>query len=261
MVLLAGALIFAASLLLLPTPPSDLTSTVFQSYRQDDGTMFVSDRMVRAPIFYGWLHAVPGSLWCVLIPLQYVRRLRAKYPAVHRWSGRLTILLSFVLSTTGLLMSPRKLIYTHPNTWHIHRLRLGPGKSGVTVLVWPTFEALSFLIGGLLAYTAYNTLYYARRRDYAKHRVWAEMCTLVGQVVPLQRVCMLPVSLAGSLTPLLSASQQKFLRVPTDVVGKAAAERAAFAWTAWTSFALIITFALHKNSELDRAYHATRKAQ
>lgn len=259
MVLLGGVLIVAASFLLLPPPPADLTSTVFQGYRQSDGEMFFSDRMDRAPIFYGWLHAVPGTIWCVSIPVQYVRRLRVKYPAVHRWSGRLTILMSFVLSATGLLMGPRKLSYTHPSIWHIHRLRLGSGQAGVTVMAWPTFEALTTIIGVLLAFTAYKTLYYARTRDYATHRVWAEMCTLIGQVVPLQRVCMLFVGLAGLIVPLLSAKQQAFFHVPTDLVGKAGAEQAAFAWTGWASFGLIMTFVLHKNAQLDRAYHA--KAQ
>jgi Predicted membrane protein (DUF2306) len=34
-------------------------------------------------------HILPAMLFMALGPLQFVRPLRAKYPALHRWSGRI----------------------------------------------------------------------------------------------------------------------------------------------------------------------------
>jgi len=50
------------------------------------------------------LHIVPGVLFMVLGPLQFVRRIRAGHPRFHRWSGRVFVASSVVIGVTGLVM-------------------------------------------------------------------------------------------------------------------------------------------------------------
>ena len=52
-----------------------------------------------------FLHIVPAALLIVMMPLQFVKRIRTQHPAWHRWSGRLLIVLGFVVGTSALVMS------------------------------------------------------------------------------------------------------------------------------------------------------------
>jgi hypothetical protein len=51
------------------------------------------------------VHILPAALLIVLMPLQFVNRIRARHIAWHRWSGRLLIGLGFVVGTSALVMS------------------------------------------------------------------------------------------------------------------------------------------------------------
>ncbi|HWZ82661.1 MAG TPA: DUF2306 domain-containing protein [Terriglobales bacterium] len=55
--------------------------------------------------FLTFLHILPAALLIVLMPLQFVKRIRTQHPAWHRWSGRLLIALGFVVGTSALVMS------------------------------------------------------------------------------------------------------------------------------------------------------------
>src|SRR5467141_1759286 len=55
-------------------------------------------------------HILPAMLFMVLGPLQFVRRLRSKYPRVHRWSGRVFLTASAVVGVTGLRLAYGKTI-------------------------------------------------------------------------------------------------------------------------------------------------------
>ena len=50
-------------------------------------------------------HVIPAMLFMILGPLQFVRSLRAKYPVVHRWSGRVFLIASAFVGITGLRMA------------------------------------------------------------------------------------------------------------------------------------------------------------
>lgn len=47
-------------------------------------------------------HVVPGGLFLLFAPLQFVRRIRTGYPAIHRWSGRALVLLALASVLPGL---------------------------------------------------------------------------------------------------------------------------------------------------------------
>src|SRR5438105_4716592 len=50
-------------------------------------------------------HIVPGSLFMMLMPLQFVRRVRDRHIGWHRWSGRLLIFLGTVVGLSALVLS------------------------------------------------------------------------------------------------------------------------------------------------------------
>jgi hypothetical protein len=105
-------------------------------------------------------------------------------------------------------------------------------------MAWPTFDLALYFLGPALAYSAYKTIALARAKRFAEHRRYAIICTAIGYVVPLQRVPMLLLPLLSFGLSCLTDEQRAFLRVPTSVVAKAEAEKAAFALTAWGASAV-----------------------
>lgn len=59
---------------------------------------FAAERMLT------FLHIIPASLLMLLIPFQFAARIRKRYPRVHRWSGRLWLVLAVVVVATALRM-------------------------------------------------------------------------------------------------------------------------------------------------------------
>jgi Predicted membrane protein (DUF2306) len=53
------------------------------------------------------LHIVPSLLFVLLVPLQFVRSLRRRYPRFHRWTGRLIMGLGVVMGISALWLSAR----------------------------------------------------------------------------------------------------------------------------------------------------------
>src|SRR5215212_9903445 len=50
------------------------------------------------------LHIIPGALFMILGPLQFVRRIRSRHLTFHRWSGRVFAASSIVIGVTALIM-------------------------------------------------------------------------------------------------------------------------------------------------------------
>ncbi len=51
------------------------------------------------------LHVVPSLLFVVLVPLQFVTSLRQRHPRLHRWTGRVIVVLGLVLGISALELS------------------------------------------------------------------------------------------------------------------------------------------------------------
>ena len=94
------------------------------------------------------LHILPAALLIVLIPLQFVSRIRTRHVAWHRWSGRLLIVLGFVVGTSALVMSYTMAIG-------------GANETGATTLFAILF--LFFLTMGF---------WNIRQRRIVRHREW-----------------------------------------------------------------------------------------
>lgn len=111
-------------------------------------------------------HVVPAMLFMVLGPLQFVRRLRAKHPRLHRWSGRVFLAASAVVGITGL------------------RLALGDTVGGLDE------KAAIFLFGTLFLIALAKALWHARRREFAQHREWMIRGFAIGLAVATIRPIM-----------------------------------------------------------------------
>ncbi len=96
------------------------------------------------------IHFAAGGLILVLGSIQFIEGLRQRYPALHRWSGRLYILSSLLASVGGLLFI------------------LAKGTIGGWVM------DLGFAGYGLLMlFAALQTFIKARNRNLEGHRAWA----------------------------------------------------------------------------------------
>jgi uncharacterized membrane protein len=111
-------------------------------------------------------HILPAMLFMVLGPLQFLRRLRSKYPQVHRWSGRIFLTASAVVGLTGLTMAWGKTI--------------GGVDEKAAITLFGTF----FLIA--LA----KALWHALRHEFWLHREWMIRGYAVGLAVATIRPIM-----------------------------------------------------------------------
>jgi uncharacterized membrane protein len=111
------------------------------------------------------MHILPAMLM-VLGPLQFVRTLRANYPQIHRWSGRIFLTTSAVVGVTGLTLAFGKTI------------------GGVDEKAAITLFGSFFLIA--LAKGLWHTL----RREFAQHREWMIRGYAIGLAVAAIRPIM-----------------------------------------------------------------------
>ena len=111
-------------------------------------------------------HIVPGMLFMVLGPLQFVRGLRSKYPQVHRWCGRIFLTASAVVGVSGLTLAYGKTI------------------GGVDE------KAAITLFGSFFLIALAKALWHALRREFAQHREWMIRGYAIGLAVATIRPIM-----------------------------------------------------------------------
>ncbi len=112
------------------------------------------------------LHVIPGMIFMVLGPLQFVRSLRAKHPGVHRWSGRIFLTASAVIGVTGLTMALRG-----------------------TIGGWDEKSAI-LLFGIFFLIALGKALWHAMHREFTQHREWMIRGYAVGLAVATIRPIM-----------------------------------------------------------------------
>ena len=94
------------------------------------------------------IHILPGALFLVLAPLQFVPNIRHKHPQIHRWTGRVLVACGLIIGISALVMS--------------YKMNIGgPNETAATTLF-----AIVFLICLLKAYR------HIRRREVGRHREW-----------------------------------------------------------------------------------------
>lgn len=96
------------------------------------------------------LHFAAGGIILVLGCIQLLKGIRTRYPAVHRWLGRLYVLSALLTAIGGLVFIFVK------------------GTIGGSIM------NVAFALYGILMFgAAVQTIRYARAGDYESHRAWA----------------------------------------------------------------------------------------
>ncbi|MFC3195184.1 DUF2306 domain-containing protein [Marinicella sediminis] len=106
--------------------------------------------------FWGNIAVIGHVLFAAIITvgglLQLIPAMRNKFPAVHRWNGRLYVVIAIVMSLSGAFM----IITRHDN------------------IIGDWFGHLTLLINGaLILICATMAFKWARQRQFSRHRVWA----------------------------------------------------------------------------------------
>lgn len=112
---------------------------------------------------FPWLtltHILPGLVFMILGPLQFNARLRSKYPALHRISGRVFVVCSLIIGITALVMSV-----------------VMPAIGGVTQATATGLFAIYFL------FALSKAFWHIRQRQVAAHRVWMVRAFATGLAV------------------------------------------------------------------------------
>ncbi len=95
-------------------------------------------------------HMILGALAMVLVPFQPIRRLRRRFPWLHRMVGRLIVFASAFVALGGLAYIATR-----------------------GTIAGPLMDVGFALYGVLMLGCAIQTLRHARGRDFARHSAWA----------------------------------------------------------------------------------------
>ena len=94
------------------------------------------------------IHILPGAVFLVLAPLQFVPSIRERHIPVHRWVGRILLVDGLIIGITALMMS--------------YKMNIGgPNETAATTLF-----AFVFLICLVKAY------WHIRHKEVVRHREW-----------------------------------------------------------------------------------------
>lgn len=109
------------------------------------------------------LHILPGALFIVLGALQFVKNIRRNFIKIHRFMGRIYILLGLIVGITAIIMG--------------FLMKFGGLAETTAVLVFSSY----FLLALLKAYK------HIRNREYDLHREWMIRGYAIGLAVATMR--------------------------------------------------------------------------
>ncbi|KAL7481713.1 hypothetical protein ACHAW6_007386 [Cyclotella cf. meneghiniana] len=134
----------------IPWMLSGIINQYFISKNYDSTLPGLDDTAAR--IFFIGAHMGLGLVCLLLYPLQFFQCIRKRYPTFHRWSGRLSLISAVFASFCGLVFICLK------------KFRLVGGiNMGIAF----------FLYGVVFGTCAAVTGYYARKREFRRHKNWA----------------------------------------------------------------------------------------
>ena len=111
------------------------------------------------------LHIVPGAVFMILGPLQFMSSIRLGHIQFHRWSGRVFILAAYIIGITSTVLS-----FTKQST------------GGLTEAVASVFFSIFFLVCVSLS------LYYILRKQVLLHREWMIRAFSLGLAISTVRL-------------------------------------------------------------------------
>ena len=119
-----------------------------------------------------WAHIIGGPLALTLAMVQLSGGVRARWPGLHRWSGRVYGLAVLVAGLAGLMLAPTS------ETSEFARMGFM-----VLAVLWLTTTAVG--------------IFHAMRGNYARHRWWMERSLALTFAAVTLRVIMAPLMASG----------------------------------------------------------------
>jgi uncharacterized membrane protein len=123
------------------------------------------------------LHVVLGGIYLALAPFQFVKRIRSRHLAYHRWAGRLLVSVGLVVGVTALFMG------------------LVIPKGG-----WPE-RAVIGLFGIVFLFALIRGFLHVRARMVALHREWMIRAFAIGLAIATARLIFFPALLITMAEP------------------------------------------------------------
>lgn len=114
------------------------------------------------------LHVVLGGVYLALAPFQFVKRIRSRHLAYHRWAGRALVSIGLVVGATALFMG-----LVIPFSGWSERVVIG-------------------LFGSLFLFALIKGFVHIRARRIALHREWMIRAFAIGLAIAMQRVIFFP---------------------------------------------------------------------
>jgi uncharacterized membrane protein len=118
------------------------------------------------------LHVIPGSIFLIFGPLQFIADIRTRWPGFHRWSGRVFILSGFTFAATALIIN----VFFPP---------FGGQFKSLAVYIFSIAQIVTLGIA----------LRAALRRSFATHRAWMIRAFAIGLAISTMRIFFIPAYL------------------------------------------------------------------
>ncbi len=110
-----------------------------------------------------FLHIIPGALFMILAPTQFIATIRENHIWFHRLSGRILVVCGFVIGITALVMS----------------FQMAIGGANET--------AATFVFAVVFLFALGKAFYHVRRREIARHREWMIRMFAIGLAIATVR--------------------------------------------------------------------------
>jgi uncharacterized membrane protein len=118
------------------------------------------------------LHVVPGTMFLMLGPLQFIADIRKYWPKLHRWSGYVFIVSGITFAVTALVIN-----FSFPP--------FGGQFKSLAVII---FSILELIVLGV-------ALQAVRQRNFMKHRAWMMRAFAIGLAISTMRLFFIPAYL------------------------------------------------------------------
>lgn len=117
-------------------------------------------------------HIIPGLLFLVLGPLQFIADIRTRWPRAHRISGRIFIASGFMMAISAIVIN----IAFPP---------FGGLFKSIAVYLFSTAQIITLAVA----------LHAILRRDIARHRAWMIRAFAIGLAISTMRIFFIPAYL------------------------------------------------------------------
>ncbi|HYS55501.1 MAG TPA: DUF2306 domain-containing protein [Thermoanaerobaculia bacterium] len=119
-----------------------------------------------------WLHVIPGAVFLLLAPIQFLPSIRNRFLGLHRWLGRILIVAALISGAAGLFFG----LF----------LPLGGFKESIPIAIF----------GALLFFSAIRGYIAIRRGEVRRHREWMIRAFAVALAIATVRVVLTALDMA-----------------------------------------------------------------